>query len=92
MILVDRMDESSSPSSGIDALRDLERWLSGQAARAAGISQVERESELRGREILRLALQAHIDTRDDGDVGAACWPASTGRCAWRTSAHTPARS
>jgi hypothetical protein len=71
MILVDRMDESSSPSSGIDALRDLERWLSGQAARAAGISQVERESELRGREILRVALQAHIDARGDGDVGAA---------------------
>ena len=65
------MDDPSSASSGIDALRDLERWLSGQAAHSAGISVVERESERRGREILRLALQAHIDARGDGDVGAA---------------------
>lgn len=33
--------------------------------------EIERESERRGREILRLALQAHIDSRGDGDVGQA---------------------
>jgi hypothetical protein len=65
------MDDRSSPSSGIDAFRDLERWLSGQAAASAGLSELERESERRGREILRLALQAHIDARGEGDVGAA---------------------
>ncbi len=65
------MEDRSSPSSGIDAFRDLERWLSGQAAQAAGLSELERESERRGREILRLALQAHIDARGDGDVGEA---------------------
>lgn len=65
------MDEQSSASSGINAFRDLERWLSSQAAQSAGMSQLERESERRGREILRLALQAHIDARGDGDVGEA---------------------
>lgn len=65
------MEDRSAPSSGIDAFRDLERWLSGQAAQAAGLSQLERESERRGREILRLALQAHIDARGEGDVGEA---------------------
>jgi hypothetical protein len=65
------MDEQSPPSSGIDAFQDLERWLSGQAAQAAGLSELERESERRGREILRLALQAHIDARGNGDIGDA---------------------
>jgi hypothetical protein len=52
-------------------LRELERYLSGQAALSPGLSELERESERRGREILRLALQAHIDARDHGDGGAA---------------------
>ena len=65
------MDDQSPPSSGIDAFRDLERWLSGQTAQDAGMSELERESERRGREILRLALQAHIDARGDGDIGEA---------------------
>jgi len=65
------MDDQSSPSSGIDAFRNLERWLSGQAAASAGMSELERESERRGREILRLALQAHIDARGDGDLGSS---------------------
>ena len=65
------MEDRSSPSSGIEAFQDLERWLSGQAAQIAGLSELERESERRGREILRLALQAHIDARGEGDVGEA---------------------
>jgi hypothetical protein len=65
------MDEQSSPSSGLDAFRDLERWLAGQAACRSGMSELERESERQGREILRLALQAHIDARGDGDLGEA---------------------
>jgi hypothetical protein len=35
------------------------------------MTELERESERQGREIVRLALQAHIDARGDGDVGAA---------------------
>ncbi len=62
------MDNEPSVASGIDAFRDLERYLSGAVG---GLTEIERESERRGREILRLALQAHIDARGDGDVGAA---------------------
>jgi hypothetical protein len=65
------MEDRASPSSGIEAFQDLERYLSGQAAQAAGLSELECESERRGREILRLALQAHIDARGEGDVGDA---------------------
>jgi len=71
MILVAWMEDRSSPSSGIEAFQDLERWLSGQAAASAGLSELERESERRGREVLRLALPAHIDARGKGDVGEA---------------------
>src|ERR1700690_3757421 len=62
------MDNEPSPASGIDAFRDLERYLSGAVG---GLTDIERESERRGRDILRLALQAHIDARGDGDGGAA---------------------
>lgn len=62
------MDNEPSPASGIDAFRDLERYLSGAVG---GLGEIERESERRGREILRLALQAHIDARGTGDIGQA---------------------
>ncbi len=62
------MEDEPSPASGIEAFRDLERYLSGAVG---GLAEIERESERRGREILRLALQAHIDARGDGDVGQA---------------------
>jgi len=65
------MDGQAPAASGIDAFRDLERYLSGAVAANAGLPEIERESERRGREILRLALQAHIDARGDGDVGQA---------------------
>ena len=65
------MDDQAPAASGIDALQDLERSLSGQAALSAGLSEIERESERRGREILRLALQPQIDARGEGDVGEA---------------------
>jgi hypothetical protein len=63
--------DDQAPASGIDALQDLERYLSGQAALGAGLSEIERESERRGREIVRLSLQAHVGARGDGDVGEA---------------------
>lgn len=59
------------PASGIEAFRDLERFLSGAAQAHAGLPEIERESERRGRELVRLALQAHIDARGDGDIGRA---------------------
>ncbi|MGB8881519.1 MAG: ISKra4 family transposase, partial [Solirubrobacteraceae bacterium] len=65
------MDEQSSPASGLEALWELERFLKDAAQARVGLGEVERESERRGRELVRLALQAHIDSRGDGDVGEA---------------------
>jgi hypothetical protein len=65
------MDLQPPPASGIEAFRDLERFLQGACKAHAGLPAIERESERRGRELLRLALQAHIDARGDGDVGRA---------------------
>ncbi|MGO9974798.1 MAG: hypothetical protein ACLP01_18730 [Solirubrobacteraceae bacterium] len=41
------MDNEPSVASGIDAFRDLERYLSGAVG---GLTEIERESERRGRE------------------------------------------
>ncbi|MCA1681029.1 MAG: hypothetical protein LC777_19865, partial [Actinobacteria bacterium] len=65
------MDEQARPASGIEAFWELERFLEGAALARLGLGEVERQSEQRGRELLRLALQAHIDSRGDGDVGEA---------------------
>ncbi len=65
------MDGQSDPASGIEAFWELERFLEGAAEERLGLGAVERESERRGRELVRLALQAHIDQRGDGDIGAA---------------------
>ncbi len=65
------MDSQPSPASGIEALRDLERFLEQGAQTHAGLSELERGSQQRGRELARLELQAHIDRRGDGDIGKA---------------------
>ena len=58
------------PASGLEALRDLERFLSDAAEAHLGLSELERGSERRSRELVRLSLQAHVDSRE-GDVGDA---------------------
>lgn len=65
------MDSHAGPASGIDAFWDLERFLEGAVEARLGLPEVERESGRRGRELVRLALQAHIDSRGEGDVGQA---------------------
>jgi hypothetical protein len=65
------MDGQLPPASGIEAFWDLERFLDGAVGARLGLSEIERQSERRGRELLRLALQAHVDARGDGDVGEA---------------------
>jgi len=72
------MAEQPAAGSGIDAFQDLERYLSAQVAAHAGLGEIERESERRGRELVRLCLQAHIDARGDGDVGQAIVVAGAG--------------
>jgi hypothetical protein len=59
------------PASGAEAFRDLERFLSEAAEARLGLSELERGSERRARELARLELQAHVDSRGEGDVGAA---------------------
>jgi len=54
---------------GRAAFWDLERWLAGSSSMRLGLAGVERETECRGRELLRLQLQAHIDRRGTGDRG-----------------------
>ena len=51
------------------AFANLEHWLYSHAASAHRLHEVEVEQERRGREVLRLMLQAHIDSRGDGYVG-----------------------
>jgi hypothetical protein len=48
---------------------DLEHWLYSNTSAAHKLHMVEVEQERRGREVLRLMLQAHIDSRGDGYVG-----------------------
>jgi hypothetical protein len=63
------MGDQPSPASGIEAFSGLERFLEAAAEAHAGLSEVERESGRRGREMVRLMLQAHLDARGRGDVG-----------------------
>lgn len=49
----------------------LEKWLYSEETRLLGLREVELGEELQGRELLRLLLQAHIESRGDGDVGTA---------------------
>jgi hypothetical protein len=54
-----------------EAARHLQGWLTSEEALALPLNAVECETERRGREILRLMLQAHLDARGTGDVGPA---------------------
>ena len=58
-------------SSGLEAFYDLERFLASSAEAHLGLSEIERESERRGREVVRLAVQGHLDALGTGDVGDA---------------------
>jgi hypothetical protein len=71
MILDARVDRQQPPASGVEALWDLERFLAESSEGHRGLPEVEIGCERRGRELVRLALQAHLDQRGDGDVGPA---------------------
>jgi hypothetical protein len=62
---------AAAAALGRQAFWDLERWLDSDSCRHLGLLDVERETEWRGQELLRLLLQSHIDGRGTGDVGAA---------------------
>ena len=52
-----------------NAFANLEHWLYSHSSATHRLHVVEAQEERRGREMLRLMLQAHIDSRGDGDVG-----------------------
>ena len=55
--------------SARNAFANLEQWLYSHTSAAHKLHTIEVEQERRGREVLRLMLQAHIDSRGDGCVG-----------------------
>jgi hypothetical protein len=67
------------------AFRQLETWLTSDESATASEAQVEEQLEQRGRDLLRLLLQAHIRQRGTGSVGPALRvfspPAATGAAA-----------
>jgi hypothetical protein len=50
---------------------DLESWAMSAGALKLSLNDVERETDVRGREVLRRLLQAHMHQRGPGDVGPA---------------------
>jgi hypothetical protein len=56
-------------SAARSAFANLEHWLYSHTSATHKLHIIEVEQERRGREVLRLMLQAHIDTRGDGCVG-----------------------
>jgi hypothetical protein len=53
------------------AFRQLESWLTCEETNQASAAQVEEQLQQRGREVLRLLLQAHLRQRGSGQVGPA---------------------
>jgi len=49
----------------------LESWLASSGALQLPLHQIESQQHARGREVQRLLLQAHLQQRGNGDVGAA---------------------
>jgi hypothetical protein len=67
--------------SARNAFANLEQWLYSHTSAPHKLHTIEVEQERRGREVLRLMLQAHIDSRGDGWVGdgLAVRPAGSSR-------------
>ena len=87
------MSGQREPASGVEAFSQLERFLQRAASQQLELGAVECESERRGRELVRLLLQAHVDARGDGDVGQAIVvQRPEGLCGWAASAATRALS
>ena len=51
------------------AFHDLEQWLASPGTQTSPLHLVEQQQVLKGREVQRLLLQAHVDLRGPGDVG-----------------------
>jgi hypothetical protein len=51
------------------AFHDLEQWLASPGTQTSPLHLVERQQDLKGREVQRLLLQSHVDLRSPGDIG-----------------------
>jgi hypothetical protein len=49
----------------------LESWLSSASALQLPLHQIESQQQIKGREVQRLLLQAHLQHRGNGDIGPA---------------------
>ncbi|MCA1701635.1 MAG: hypothetical protein LC790_23180, partial [Actinobacteria bacterium] len=66
-----RVPPALDEAGGLQAFEELERFLAEAGEARLALAQIERGAEPRGRELLRLLLQAHIDARGAGEVGEA---------------------
>ena len=64
----ERYDESKSTRCQFDKI---EQWLCSAQAQTMSLGEVELAEETKGRELLRLMLQDHVNKRGVGDVGPA---------------------
>ena len=69
MTIATAASHSSSPAAVEFAL--LQSWLSSSATLQLPIHAIEAQQSAKGREVLRLLLQSHLQQRGDGDMGAA---------------------
>src|ERR1035437_9282569 len=57
----------------------LQSWLASSSALQLPLHQIESQQQVKGREVQRLLLQAHLQHRGNGDVGPAlCLHGSSG--------------
>jgi len=54
-----------------DLFSSLECWLCSAPALTLPLHLVEQQQQIKGRQVLRLLLQAHVQQRGTGDVGPA---------------------
>src|SRR5215467_15996532 len=67
MVIATATPISPSPAAVEFAL--LQSWLSSSATLQLPLHAIEAQQSDKGREVLRLLLQAHLQQRGDGDVG-----------------------
>jgi hypothetical protein len=70
----ERLQAYRAQPASLEALEEfvsMETWLCSDPARRLSLHELELAEQERGRQLLRLLLQAHLDSRGDGDVGDA---------------------
>lgn len=71
MTIATAAPHSASPAAVEFAL--LQSWLASSTTLQLPLHAIEAQQSAKGREVLRLLLQSHLQQRGDGDVGSALW-------------------